>query len=820
MSTPWILRPARWGMLRLMQRERIFLSFSRDDVSFRDLLVQHLAPFVRDGRMELRDLGKIPPGADRRDHIERAAAESRVAVVLVSASYLADRSCAEELAALQRHELRGLRLIPVLVRACPVQQVSWLSKLQLLPRSGHAIASGTPSRQDQDFADVAREVSEDLEAMGPARPADRPAPDPRLIDDRYSLVERLGEGGQGEVWRAVDRVGQNKDVAIKLVDVDRAPPSLIERVRREANVLHQLSHPSLLVCHRLFEDLRDRRIGLVMDYVPGASLEDAASDVRMSRRHRIWVLSHLARALAFLHGKKLVHRDIKPENVLLHADFWDAPERPEHVTLIDFGIAAPEGNPKPVTAVGNVIGTLAYMAPESLDPATWGAPAVASTRDIFAFGVLGWRLMAGRHPSGIESGDIASYAHVYREAVRDRAPWPKGDVQGLWGEVLRACLSLRASDRPASGAELVSMMEPGARAAAPPAPAPMPAALPRTVPGAPLSGLTVPGVAPVALPDVGRTTPAPVPVAPLDVGRATPAPALVGPSGGYRPQIVSKVGPPGAPPPSQVRGESTLGRWILVAGALLAAAGIIWLVTPPAGSVGASKPVPTPTSRPTSVPTAAEVLRTAPSAAVPSTPVPPTSRSIPAPGPVTAACCQPLACRLDDAREDSLAKYFKVKLDGTCECPSGRTSIPWCCERWIPRQSWSVRVSWAGFLGLEGKDVTVDTRYPDATVCMRKHDPAALLLAAGMPCVRIADIPTSATPESKSLVTLTTDDLSKLGVDILVHDGAGIPLASKTQAWVSDIGLGVLCRGLLLRVQSSVLAEPKVVVFLDDPPTP
>ena len=131
-----------------------------------------------------------------------------------------------------------------------------------------------------------------------------------------------------------------------------------------------------------------------------------------------------------------------------------------------------------------------------------------------------------------------------------------------------------------------------------------------------------------------------------------------------------------------------------------------------------------------------------------------------------------------------------------------------------------MRVSWAGFLGLEGKDVTVDTRYPDATVCMRKHAPEAPLLADGMPCVRVADIPTSATPESKSLLTLTTDDLSKHGVDILVHDGSGNPVASKTQAWVSDIGLGVLCRGLLLRVQSSDLAEPKVVVFLDDPPAP
>ena len=785
-----------------MSRERVLLSYCRDDLPWKEQLAKHLAPLVQERGITLWDEGRVPPGADRRREMERAAAEAKVAVLLVSASFLADPLCKEELRILQRCQPAGLHLVPVLVRTCSVQDVPWLSGLQLLPRGGKAIAAGDAAQRDQDLADVAREIAGYLasaarEVRGPGSMDAADAAD--VLDDRYSLVELLGEGGQGAVWRARDRAAQNKEVALKLVDVDRAPPSLIERVRREAKVLHRLSHPSLLSCHRLFEDLRSQRLGLVMDYVRGATLEDALTDARWTHTHRTSVLSHLAGALAYLHEKGLVHRDVKPENVLLDGAFWGEPDRPEHVKLIDFGIAAPEGNPKPVTEIGRVIGTFAYMAPESIDPGFWHAPPSAPSRDVFAFGVLGWRILSGSHPAGIESGDIPEFARVYRVAAARQTGWPAGDVPGRWGDILRKCLSLRAADRPATGAQILELAS-GRTSFASPLAAGLgaPAELPKTVFAAPMMTATTPAAPGVVVHEAARPSSTPRPV-------IAPVPG----SASRRPAAKGNVGPG------------------LLAVAVLGIVGaVIWLVTPGETSGSGRASSASPSSGPSSQTPPASASATATQNMPPSptlqSPAPaPRPPSRPAPGPVTSACCQPLSCDLDTSKELSLAKHFKVKEDGTCECPSGRTSIPWCCERWIPRQPWSIRVSWASFRGLDGQDTGVERSFPQASVCIRRHDPADPGMTLPMPCVRIADIEASASGESKSLLMVTTDDLTTGGLDIAVESGMGYRLASKQRARVRDIGLGALCRGLLFRdFPPALLPEPKVVVFLDDPASP
>jgi serine/threonine protein kinase len=225
-----------------------------------------------------------------------------------------------------------------------------------------------------------------------------------ILDDRYVLLQRLGEGGQGEVWKALDRLPPNRNVALKVIDLERTSASGLERLRREAAALHKLSHPSLVPCMRAFEDLSRNLFGLVLEYVEGSNVDVAMADGRFTAANRKWVLAHLASVLWYLHERGLVHRDLKPENVLLDAAFWRAPERPEHLKLIDLGIAAVEGNPRPMTDPGRVIGTAPYMAPEVIDPEVFRAPIAGPTRDVFSFGVMGWVLLAGRHPSGLEEG--------------------------------------------------------------------------------------------------------------------------------------------------------------------------------------------------------------------------------------------------------------------------------------------------------------------------------------------------------------------------------------------------------------------------------
>ncbi len=287
-----------------------------------------------------------------------------------------------------------------------------------------------------------------------------------ILDDRYVLLQRLGEGGQGEVWKALDRVPPNHNVALKLIDLERASPSGLERLRREAAVLHELSHPSLVPCRRAFEELSRKLFGLVLDYVEGSNVEDALADSRFTPESRRWVLAHLASVLGYLHGRDLVHRDLKPANVLLGAGFWQAPERPEHVKLIDLGIAAVDGNPRPMTDVGLVIGTAPFMAPEVIDPETFRAPIAGPTRDVFAFGVMGWMLLAGRHPTGLDEGDLRAYGLAYRAAIRGTTPWPQGSVPDAWGALLERCFALRAPERPPTGREIAEVVR-GLRAAAP-----------------------------------------------------------------------------------------------------------------------------------------------------------------------------------------------------------------------------------------------------------------------------------------------------------------------------------------------------------------
>lgn len=280
---------------------------------------------------------------------------------------------------------------------------------------------------------------------------------PGVTIDRYRLIAPAGEGGQGSVWRAEDPLSPGSLVALKLVPISTAPPASLERFRREARALARLSHPSLPRCHALFEDLRHDVVGIALDFIEGSPLSVLLASTRLTTSHRIRALAHLASALAYIHESGLVHRDVKPHNVMIAERFFDHPDDPSAVKLVDFGIAAEPHNPSPLTAQGSVMGTMEYLAPELLDRGHFPPPADGPERDVFALGVLAFELLRGKHPTGVPAdGALGDYIIAYRQQENDAFPL------GVAGEPLemfyRRCLCLKSSERARDGKAALALL--------------------------------------------------------------------------------------------------------------------------------------------------------------------------------------------------------------------------------------------------------------------------------------------------------------------------------------------------------------------------
>jgi serine/threonine-protein kinase len=205
----------------------------------------------------------------------------------------------------------------------------------------------------------------------------------------YELLERLGEGGMGEVFLA-RQLSLDREVAVKLVRRELlAEEWFLERLEREARLLARLRHPHLVTVHD-FLRLPDGTAVVVMELVEGGSLRDrlrAAPD-GLPLDEAVTLIRQVAAALAAAHAEGVVHRDIKPENVLLDAA--------GQVRVTDFGMAlslAPGA--QRLTRTGATLGTPGYLAPEQLT----GADTDART-DLFALGVLLYEMLTGRLPLG------------------------------------------------------------------------------------------------------------------------------------------------------------------------------------------------------------------------------------------------------------------------------------------------------------------------------------------------------------------------------------------------------------------------------------
>jgi serine/threonine protein kinase len=224
---------------------------------------------------------------------------------------------------------------------------------------------------------------------------------PDLPGERYTLEERLGEGGMGTVYAAYDDA-LDREVAVKVAHT-RDDGALAERLRQEARVLARLEHPGIVPVHDVGL-LRDGRIFYVMKRVRGLTLRDSARALPDTDR-RLNVFERICETVAFAHQHGVVHRDLKPDNVMVGA-FGE-------VLVLDWGVAkllraAQTEQPAPPnsaalaghTQAGTVLGTPGFMAPEQAQ----GGP-VDQRADVYALGAILYELIAGETPA--QNGALA-----------------------------------------------------------------------------------------------------------------------------------------------------------------------------------------------------------------------------------------------------------------------------------------------------------------------------------------------------------------------------------------------------------------------------
>ncbi|MEW2032232.1 protein kinase, partial [Streptomyces roseifaciens] len=274
----------------------------------------------------------------------------------------------------------------------------------------------------------------------------------RLIQGRYRLLERIGRGGMGEVWRALDE-SLGRQVAVKCLKPmgPRHEPSYLrvlrERFRREARVAAALQHRGITVIHDFGEC--EGVLYLVMELLDGRNLSELLEDtggLPLTLPDILEIAEQVAASLAYTHRQGVVHRDLKPANIMRLADGT--------VKICDFGIARlgdslsySSSFSSRLTGTGIAMGTPHYMSPEQI-----GGGPVDHRSDLYSLGCVLYEIATGAPPFGMDDAWAVLVGH------RDTAPVPprthRPDLPEAFERIVLDLLAKDPDDRPPDAAEL------------------------------------------------------------------------------------------------------------------------------------------------------------------------------------------------------------------------------------------------------------------------------------------------------------------------------------------------------------------------------
>ncbi|MFN4151821.1 MAG: serine/threonine-protein kinase, partial [Candidatus Sericytochromatia bacterium] len=211
----------------------------------------------------------------------------------------------------------------------------------------------------------------------------------KLILGKYKLLEEIGKGGMGRVYKAedirLDRIVAIKELVISDLLEENERLEIVERFRREAQSAAGLNHPNIVTIYDVLEE--NQRHYIAMEYASGKTLKNKMDEnYKFTLDELLDIFIQIAAGLEHAHSKGIIHRDIKPDNIKIVDD--------NVVKIMDFGIASMERKKDSITQRGSLMGTLGYISPEQL----YNSNKVDSRADIFSFGAMLYEFFTKKLP--------------------------------------------------------------------------------------------------------------------------------------------------------------------------------------------------------------------------------------------------------------------------------------------------------------------------------------------------------------------------------------------------------------------------------------